>query len=100
MTVLTKATIAHAAYSVLTKGDGEILLEYLKSVTINRVLEPPLEASEVIYNEGRRSVYADLIALIETAEILRAKNGEKDGRSVTSLWDRANSRLDRTDGSA
>ena len=97
---ITKATIAHCAYNILTKGDGEVLMDYLKSVTIHRVLEPPLEASEVIYNEGRRSVYADLVSLIETAEMLRANNGEDNGRSVTSLWDRANSRLDRTDGSA
>jgi hypothetical protein len=100
MTEISRAAVAHIANALFTEGDGEIFLDYLRSLTINQVLSPPIEASEVIYMEGRRSVYADIIQLIETSEKLKSQNGVSDGRSVTSLWDRANSRISRDDRSS
>ena len=90
----SKATIAHNAHKFFTSRDGEIVIDYLRSITMNTVLQPPIDPNEAVYMEGRRSVYADIMQLIETAERLLEKQGaDKDGRTVTNLWNRANNRI-------
>ena len=89
---IAKSTVAHLATNFFESKDGEIVLEYLRSITMNTILQPPIDPSEAVYMEGRRSVYADIIKLIETSNKLKAAETGTNER-VTNIFTRANNRV-------
>ena len=98
---IEKTTVAHLAANFFESKDGEIVLDYFRTILINQVLDPPFDALELAYVEGRRSVYADMIKLIETSNKLKAAENGTDER-VTNNFNRASDRInpDRNNKSA
>ena len=57
--------IQHAMVRLMNTPDGKIILEHLKSRTLNRILAPDATAQELWYLEGQRALIAYLDNLIE-----------------------------------
>ena len=92
MKQIAKSTVAHLATNFFESKDGDIVLEYLRSITMNTILQPPIDPSEAVYMEGRRSVYADIMNLIETSNKMKAaENGSNE--LVTNIFTRASNRI-------
>ncbi len=74
----THAELGLIAARCFQGGDGRRLIQYLRTITLDRALGPDADASHLRHLEGQRQLVQHLIALIE-----RGRTGENDQSAST-----------------
>ncbi|MGY9001795.1 MAG: Bbp19 family protein [Rhodospirillales bacterium] len=63
--------------------EGKAVMDYLKSITVNQVASPPFDALYLAYQEGRRSIVAEMQSMAAEAITISEKRAKpNDGRDI------------------
>jgi hypothetical protein len=68
--------------------EGKAVMDYLKSITVNQVASPPFDGLYLAYQEGRRSIVAELQSMAAEAITISEKRAKpNDGRDSSGNSD-------------